>query len=651
MNRMLPALLFGLSACQIPLPIGLPTEPDLQGTFVFPPTTLRTQTITADKTTITLSYPPGHPQAKQPILSGLANSEGHFMLQWPDQNIPPQGEIFLLQAAKRAGRTGKDMLTLSTYVRRSANGWESITGNTLRLDPLTTALVTLDTHREELTAIDLLSAVQTIGQAPTLAGVPASMVTQIHGLTRWLLEQQQDPQHFVGYASGTFFPIRPPALTLEALRATGKCPGCDLSHLDLRNETVSGVDLRGADLTYSNLAGVTLQGSQIEEARFDGANLGLARWFNGFYCEERSVGNCYYEFRPSPSTGQNWVPDVAQDPKGLTWVVWSEHPHVYGRIYAPLGNALTAPFQLDEGEVELSHPPSLTYSPSGVFIVSWEQATPRHFKGRIYNPDGSLQGATFMISNSTYNKNALSLAADAQGRFVAVWESVDQDGDAQGIFMRRFNQEGVALDDTEIQVNTNTQRSQLNPAVAMSPDGRFVISWYSNPTNNNPHIAARTYAADGTPLSGEIQIYAGQSAQSKVQMDSTGNFVVAWQNSTSLFIQRFAIDGTPLSEVYRVGDFANGSSRALDMAMDIHGRIVIAWHGPPLVTGDYYDVMIQRISPQLTPVGTSQRMVDFGRHEAAIETALADTGQIIVSYHVSPLSGGNLAATVKRMHF
>lgn len=654
LNLVLTALL--VSACQTPSATAPTASLPIQGEYHFPATTLQTQTISPEQATVTLSYPPDHAQAKYPIVSTLAGSGGQFNFNWPNAQMPTPGEVFLLQAAKRAGRTSKDLLTLSTYIRRTDTGWESMTGNTLRLNALTTALVTLDTHRDDLAAADLIATVSTLGTAPTLPNIPDETVTQVYGLTRWLLEQQHDPQHFIGYTNGVFHPIRPPSLTLEALRATGKCPGCDLSALDLSGEDLSNKDLRGADFSHSNLTGVSFQDSQIDNITLDQAKLKDVMWPMDEVISPFCPGNqtsCYDEFNPNDNASANWVPDIAQAPSGLSWVVWAQNSRAWGRAYAPDGSPLTPPFMLGEQTpAQGEHTPEVAYSETGRVLTGWEAfGNPEQFKGRVFQADGTPITPTLTLSNSPYPKDDLRLAGSANGRFVAVWSSMHQDGSSHGVFMRRFGADGTPLHPQEERVHIQTLDGQYYPDVDMAPDGRFIVSWYSE-YQNTAHIIARTFAADGTPTSAEIPITTQNRAQSRVAMDDEGNFVVAWATATnSLKLRRYNAQGTPLTQEQTLSPADWGWSDSIALDMDRQGRVVVAWNVSNQLVSDGRDVMVQRFSSDLTPIGSSERTSNLVRTEAYLNISLSDSGKILTTYQTYPSGPGHMAVAVKPMRF
>lgn len=57
------------------------------------------------------------------------------------------------------------------------------------------------------------------------------------------------------------------------LKATGSCPGCNLSGADLNGLVAELGDLTNADFTEANLYRAVLKGANLTGANFNGANL------------------------------------------------------------------------------------------------------------------------------------------------------------------------------------------------------------------------------------------------------------------------------------------------------------------------------------------------------------------------------------------
>ena len=95
-----------------------------------------------------------------------------------------------------------------------------------------------------------------------------------------------------------------------------------------------------------------------------------------------------------------------------------------------------------------------------------------------------------------YN-NQKAVAIDANGNYVVVWQSHNQDGSGWGVYAQRFDVNGNKLGG-EFRVNTTTAGDQTNPAVAMDPGGDFVIAWQStNQDGSGWGIYAQRYNAAG----------------------------------------------------------------------------------------------------------------------------------------------------------
>jgi hypothetical protein len=202
------------------------------------------------------------------------------------------------------------------------------------------------------------------------------------------------------------------------------------------------------------------------------------------------------------------------------------------------------------------------------------------------NADGTLNGAPIPIASGTGGVD-LAVAADAAGDFVVVWDSFI---DAKtSIMAQRFaadgSAQGAAL--TVGQGTVDGLSVVTLPAVAMSPDGKFVVTWLQGTSAGVPipllclgggEVAAgessirfRAYDSDGTASSltsvaalkagayATVQAFcavqvqlsvqnAGTSlTQSVVAMGSGGDFTLAWslQSANELIVDSTIIGNTP----------------------------------------------------------------------------------------------------------
>src|SRR5438034_1329904 len=171
-------------------------------------------------------------------------------------------------------------------------------------------------------------------------------------------------------------------------------------------------------------------------------------------------------------------------------------------------------------------------------------------------PQGNPVGPEFRVN--TYipgNEFGSSIAADALGNFVVVWQSSNQDGSLTGVFGQRYASSGAPLG-PEFRVNTYTTSNQFGPAVASDASGNFVVVWTSQYQDGSAFgIFGQRYASSGAPVGAEFRVNTyttGDQSSPDVASDGAGDFVVVWQSASQdgsgqgVFGQRFAASGAPV---------------------------------------------------------------------------------------------------------
>ncbi|MCZ2342316.1 MAG: cadherin-like domain-containing protein [Bacteroidales bacterium] len=198
---------------------------------------------------------------------------------------------------------------------------------------------------------------------------------------------------------------------------------------------------------------------------------------------------------------------------------------------------------------------------------------------------------------------ALTNTANAQGNYEVrvlgaitdVAQGIRLDGDRNGIpfgedFVRHFQVATVPTVPTEDQVNVTVSGNQTSTgpqAVATAADGRYVVVWAGNGSGDVDGIFARVFSPNGVPLSGEIlvnQYTTGLQTAPAVAMDSTGNFVVAWQtvarsgeSGTEIYARQFDQNGIPRGDEFRANTTTTDAQTNPAVASDALGNFVMAW--------------------------------------------------------------------------
>jgi len=175
---------------------------------------------------------------------------------------------------------------------------------------------------------------------------------------------------------------------------------------------------------------------------------------------------------------------VAMDAAGNFVVAWTEagkQGGIYAQRFNATGGLEGGTFRVTTDQVA----PVLAMNSGGEFVVSWEGSL---IQVQRYNQAGLPQGGALRLAGSTSRiRHTPSVAMADDGSFVVAWESYFQEYD---LHAQRFNGAGMPQGQSRI-VNTYVALDQRRPAVAMDADGDFVIVWDSK---NQDKSAEGVYA-------------------------------------------------------------------------------------------------------------------------------------------------------------
>ena len=196
-----------------------------------------------------------------------------------------------------------------------------------------------------------------------------------------------------------------------------------------------------------------------------------------------------------------------------------------------------------------------------------------------------LPADEFVVNEATtgtqIHRAAVSTASDGGGNFVVVWLGADGTYGNYGIWASRFDA-GTLRRGPDVLVNSFTTGRQIRPAVAVHPDGRFVVVWHDEARG----IFGQRFDALGAPLGGEFQVNTSvppNFAYADVAGDATGRFVVVWTardgSGYGVLAQVFSADGTPDGGEFMVNSATAGALTRPAVAMHAGGAFVAAWSG------------------------------------------------------------------------
>lgn len=245
------------------------------------------------------------------------------------------------------------------------------------------------------------------------------------------------------------------------------------------------------------------------------------------------------------ATGEHSNPSVAGLRNGGFALAYDGNPFAVrdGRAiivdtYGQVDNRLSRSFVGSSFEVV----PRIAALTGGRFVVVFQGRDGNPFRlhlhgvfGQLFSGAGVAIGGIFPVNTKTLNDQVgHDVTSLSDGGFVAVWQSLGQDGSANGIYGQRYNETGARVGG-EFRVNVTTASDQIEPSVAGLSGGGFVVTWTSagNQDGSGKGVFGRLYNATGVPLAGEFRAntytFSTQSDSSVAALPNN-QFVVVWSS-------------------------------------------------------------------------------------------------------------------------
>lgn len=279
-----------------------------------------------------------------------------------------------------------------------------------------------------------------------------------------------------------------------------------------------------------------------------------------------------------------------------------------------------------------------------------ESAQSFDVSGRAY-VRAEAQANTFTASA----QEAVTLARDAAGRTLVVWQSRKQEDGNYGLYAQRFGADGAKLG-AETHLNQFTRGAQTRPAVALDASGAAWVAWESDGQDGSfGTIVARRFDAELASSTNEVIVnddFIGHQTDVALACDADGNAVIAWagpnaEKTRSVFVRRFGADGQPLGASVRVDQGSNVQDGLPTVAIDPQGGFTVAW-GRADVAGKPTQIVARSLDALGAPLG-AEFVVSAADGRMPIEP-VADVnakGELVVAW-MNSFGDGDHVPTARR---
>jgi hypothetical protein len=211
---------------------------------------------------------------------------------------------------------------------------------------------------------------------------------------------------------------------------------------------------------------------------------------------------------------------------------------VYAQLYDAAGDVVGTEFRVNLATASDQDHPAATGLADGGFLITWEStgqdSAASGVYGQRYDEAGATVGGEFLVNTTVANNQDDQVVTQlADGGFVVVWQSANQDGGGTGLYGQRFDAAGARVGG-EFLINTTTAGNQSDPNITALNDGGFVVIWHAAQDGSGMGVYARQYDAAGAPLGNEFRVNVTTALDQQdgdVAALASGGFVAVWQSN------------------------------------------------------------------------------------------------------------------------
>jgi len=308
------------------------------------------------------------------------------------------------------------------------------------------------------------------------------------------------------------------------------------------------------------------------------------------------VGN---EMRVNDADGteNQQYPAIDMNAAGNVVVTWEDYripTGIYFQRLTPDG----APISVNS-RIYYGNAPDVSVAGDGSFVITYQYSQDIYYQ--MFTPAGDSTGPQRTVNDTSYNYRYYpSIDMDAIGNFIISWYDY-RDEDAN-IYVQRFDSLGDTIG-VNFRVNDDVgTTSQDKPVVAVSPSGRFLITWVDY-RNGDYDIYGQLYDVNGSPFSTNFRIDSDAGTYGQYDPDaavlSDGNFIVAWtdyRSPSGIYAQVIDSLGAPVGVNFKVSDTTGYYS---SVSASPTGGFVVTWYCHQ--GSNPANIFAQRYNPDYTP--------------------------------------------------
>lgn len=306
---------------------------------------------------------------------------------------------------------------------------------------------------------------------------------------------------------------------------------------------------------------------------------------------------------------------------------------IYAQRFNADGEQVGLGFLVNTEHNDYQGAPKIIGLDGGGFLVAWESheqdGSGVGLYGQIYDQYTRPVGSEFLINQQQTlgDQVNVQLVTLAEGGFMAVWETLSEQGDAVGLWGQRFDADGQSLDAAPMAISQDNSLWQGAMSVSDRGDQGFIVVWETLTSDNTYDITAQVFNSQGETIGDNFIVNTDTEAQQRqpsATLLADDSYVVTWQSASptfegDIYAQRFDATGDPIDKQFIVNLDRAGNQASAEVTAMSDGGFMVVWeeveandygYAVSNVYGQRFDASGNRIAHDVTSVDTDALAID-----------------------------------------
>ena len=263
---------------------------------------------------------------------------------------------------------------------------------------------------------------------------------------------------------------------------------------------------------------------------------------------------------------------------------------IYAQRFNNAGSKVGIEFRVNTYTNNSQSDPEVTALTDGGWVVTWssdgQDGSGQGIYGQRFNSAGVKVGIEFKVN--TYTNNSQSdpeITALIDGGWLITWSSRGQNGSTWGVYGKRYDNGGTEVG-SEFRVNTNGAMNSLMPSVANLAEGGWIVIWSSVDQNFVTKIFGKRYDNQGAVVIDQFHIADNLSDASVIALADGGWLITGSSfgqdgSGHGIYSQRYDAAGNAVDSyvIAAITDFKENEDLWADanLITDPDGVGVVSW--------------------------------------------------------------------------